>query len=163
MKLYEINQEIEKTLSECIDTETGEIKDLNRLEELTLAKEEKVRNIALFILDLRAEEKAYDEQLKKFLALKKSVKNKITSLENYLQMHTEGQPFKFTEVKISYKPSEETVIEDIEALEKYCKRSHKELGTWEFKPNKTAIKNAIASGLKVKGAAVIKKQNIQVK
>lgn len=163
MKLYEINQELETLIAECIDTETGEITNLDRLNELTLAKDEKVRNIALLILDLRAEEKAYDEQLKKFLALKKSVKNKITSLENYLQLNTEGQTFKFIECKISYKPSEETIIDDIEVLEKYCKR-HKELGSWEFKPNKTAIKEAIASGtLKVQGARVIKKQNIQIK
>lgn len=162
MKLYEIDQELEIALAECIDTETGEIINLDRLNELTLAKEEKVRNIALLILDLRAEEKAYDEQLKKFLALKKSVKNKITSLENYLQLHTEGQTFKFTEVKISYLHSEETIITDKEAFNKYWQR-HKALGTIEVKPDKKAIKEAIANGLKVKGVEIVEKKNIQIK
>jgi hypothetical protein len=92
----------------------------------------------------------------------KSIKNKITNLKAYLQYHTNGESYTFTEVKVSYNNSEETIITDIEALEKYCKR-HKELGTYEFKPSKTAIKEAIASGLKVKGAEIIQKKNIQIK
>ena len=162
MKLYEINQEIEKAFEECLDLETGEIKDFSKLEELTLAKNDKVREIALFIINLEGEERLIDEQLKKFLARKKSIKNKISGLKAYLQYHTEGESYTYTEVKVFYKLSEETVITDIEALEKYCKR-HKELGTYEFKPSKTAIKEAIAGGLKVKGAEVIRKLNLQVK
>lgn len=162
MKLYEINQEIEQALAEAIDQETGEIKDFSKLEELTLAKNEKVRNIALQILNMRAEEKAVDEQLKKFLARKKSIRRDIDSLEAYLAYHTQGETYAFTEVKVSYKTSEETVITDEEALEKYCKR-HNDLGTYEFKPNKTAIKEAIKNGLNVEGAEVVIKQNIQIK
>lgn len=162
MKLYEINQEIEQALLEAIDQETGEIKDFSKLEELTLAKNEKVKNIALQILNMRAEEKAVDEQLKKFLARKKSIRRDIDSLEAYLTYHTQGETYTFTEVKVSYKTSEETVITDEEALEKYCKR-HKDLGTYEFKPSKTAIKEAIKNGLNVKGAEVVIKQNLQIK
>ena len=162
MKLYEINQEIEKAFEECLDLETGEIKDFSKLEELTLAKKDKVREIALFIINLEGEERLIDEQLKKFLARKKAIKNKIAGLRAYLQYHTEGESYTFTEVKVFYKTSEETVITDEDALEKYCKR-HKELGTYEFKPSKTAIKDAIAGGLKVKGAEVRRKLNLQVK
>lgn len=162
MKLYEINQEIEKTLAEVIDQETGEIKDFSKLEELTLSKNAKVREIALFILNLQAEQDAIDEQLKKFLARKKTIKNKIKGLEAYLQYNTQGEEYKFTEVRVYYTKSEETVITDEEAFEKYCKR-HKELCTYECKPNKTAIKEAIQGGLKVKGAELVKKQNIKVK
>lgn len=162
MKLYEINQEIEKAFEECIDLETGEIKDFSKLEELTLAKNDKVREIALFIINLEGEERLIDEQLKKFLARKKAIKNKISGLKAYLQYHTEGESYTFTEVKVYYKTSEETVITDEEALEKYCKR-HKELGTYEFKPSKTAIKEAIRGGLNVKGAEVVIKNNLQVK
>ena len=71
MKLYEINQEIEKAFEECLDLETGEIKDFSKLEELTLAKNDKVREIALFILNLEGEERLIDEQIKKFLARRK--------------------------------------------------------------------------------------------
>lgn len=162
MKLYEINQEIEKAFEECLDLETGEIKDFSKLEELTLAKNDKVREIALFIINLEGEERLIDEQLKKFLARRKAIKNKISGLKAYLQYHTEGESYTFTEVKVFYRQSEETEITDEEALEKYCKR-HKELGTYEFKPSKTAIKEAIAGGLKVKGAEVIRKLNLQVK
>lgn len=162
MKLYEINAEIEKAFEECIDLETGEIKDFAKLEELGIAKKEKVKNIALQILNMRAEEKAIDEQLKKFLNKKKSIRRDIESLEGYLTYNTQGESYNFTEVKIFYKTSEETVITDEEALEKYCKR-HKELGTYEFKPSKTAIKEAIRGGLNVKGAEVVIKNNLQVK
>lgn len=158
MKLYEINQEIEN----CINNETGEITDFSKLEALTLAKEEKVKNIALIILNKRAEEKAIDDQLKKFLARKKSIKNEIMCLEYYLEKNTAGQSYNFAEVKVGYLHSEETIITDIEALEKYAKR-HKELGKYKFEPIKTAIKEAIGNGLKVKGAEIVRKQNLQIK
>jgi hypothetical protein len=110
MKLYEINQEIEKAFEECIDLETGEIKDFSKLEELTLAKNDKVREIALFIINLEGEERLIDEQLKKFLSRKKAIKNKISGLRAYLQYHTQGESYTFTEVKVYYKTSEETLM-----------------------------------------------------
>ena len=162
MKLYEINAEIEKALLEAIDPETGEIKDTSVLESLNIAKGEKVKSIALQILNMESEEAEIDKALKRYLAMKKAQRRNIDKLRAYLKYHTEGQEYNFTEVKIKYLTSEETVITDKEAFEKYCKR-HKDLFTYEIKPNKAAIKNAILSGVRVKGAEIVINKNLQIK
>ena len=50
MNLYEINSQI----LDCIDQETGEVMDIDRLEELNMAKAEKVDNIACWVKNLEA-------------------------------------------------------------------------------------------------------------
>ena len=49
MKLYEINEAIEN----CVDTETGEILDEAALDALKIEREEKIRNIAAWIVNLK--------------------------------------------------------------------------------------------------------------
>jgi predicted transcriptional regulator len=162
MKLYELSAEFEQALSECIDRETGEITDIERLNQLNIAIEDKARDVALYILNLKAEEIVIAEALKKFLAKKKAISKKIEWWEHYLKEHTNGKEFTFPEVKISYLRSEETIITDKEAFNKYWQR-HKALGTIDVKPDKKAIKEAIANGLKVKGVEIVEKKNIQIK
>jgi hypothetical protein len=162
MKLYEISEEFEKVLAECIDSETGEITDIERLNEIDMAMNDKVKNIALYILNLKAEEKAIAEVLKKFLDKKKTISRKVEWWENYLKQNTNAKEYSFPEVKISYLHSEETIITDKEAFNKYWQR-HKALGTIEVKPDKKAIKEAIANGLNVKGVEIVDKKNIQIK
>ena len=49
--LYEINKEI----LECVDMESGEIIDEERLQNLAFEKNDKLENIALWIKNLKAE------------------------------------------------------------------------------------------------------------
>ena len=51
MNLYEINSQI----LDCIDPETGEVMDIDRLEKLNMAKAEKVDNIACWVKNLEAD------------------------------------------------------------------------------------------------------------
>ena len=57
MTLYEINQEIESVLENAIDMETGEISEeaLQKINELQMAKDVKVENVALWHKNLLAE------------------------------------------------------------------------------------------------------------
>ena len=54
MKLYEINEQI----LDCIDSETGEVIDPEKLNNLQIAKDEKLENLALWYKDLLAEANA---------------------------------------------------------------------------------------------------------
>ena len=58
MKLYEINEQI----MACIDSETGELIDPNKLKDLQIAKDEKLENLALWYKDLLAEANALKEE-----------------------------------------------------------------------------------------------------
>ena len=52
MKLYEIDEQI----LNCIDQETGEILDTEKLEQLQIDRNDKIENLILWIKDLKAEE-----------------------------------------------------------------------------------------------------------
>ena len=52
MNLYEIKQEFEKAIEECVDMETGEIINPARLDELNMVLTDKRENVALYIKNL---------------------------------------------------------------------------------------------------------------
>ena len=58
MNLYDIDNAI---LS-CVDMETGEIIDAEKLDELKMEKERKIRNIACWVKELNAEAEALKKQ-----------------------------------------------------------------------------------------------------
>lgn len=64
MKLFEINAEINKLLDEMVvDETTGEIIDnTEEIEKLLLEKDEKIKNIALYYLNLCSDAKELKEQ-----------------------------------------------------------------------------------------------------
>lgn len=70
MTLYEINNAI----LECVDMETGEIIDSDKLSELQIALDEKIENVALWIKDLKAEAEAIKKRPTLSPSLKKSLR-----------------------------------------------------------------------------------------
>ena len=60
MKLYEIDREIEA----CIDFDTGEILDSERLDALQMERAAKLEGVACWIKNLTADAKAFREEEK---------------------------------------------------------------------------------------------------
>ena len=153
MKLYEINEQI---LS-CIDSETGELINPEKLNDLQIAKEEKLENLALWYKDLLAEANALKEEKEAFATREKAAKNKAESIKNYLSFVLNGENFKTTKCALSFRKSEKTVIDDIYSIpENFLKYS-------EPKADLTEIKKAIKNGEEIKGAHLEETQNIQIK
>ena len=95
--LYEINQEI----LNCVDMETGEIIDMDKLGELQLAFDVKVENIALWIKNLLSDAEAIKAEKNRLAERQKSCENKAKSLKEYLNTYLGGQKFKTPKVSIS--------------------------------------------------------------
>lgn len=153
MKLYEINEQ----MLSCVDSETGELIDPEKLNELQIAKDEKIKNLGLWYKDLLAEATALKEEKEAFAARERAAKNKAESIKNYLSYVLNGENFKTTECVISFRRSEKTVIDDIYSLpENFLKYS-------EPKADLTEIKKAIKNGEEIKGAHLEETQNIQIK
>ncbi len=153
MKLYEINEEI----LACVDSETGEIIDPEKLNNLLLTKSEKLENLALWYKDLIAESEALKAEKEAFAAREKAAKNKAESIKNYLSFALQGESFKTTKCVVSFRKSEKTIVDDIAELpEEY-------LTIAEPKANLTEIKKAIKNGEEIKGAHIEETQNIQIK
>ena len=68
-----------------------------------------------------------------------------------------GQKFSTARVAISYRKSVSTEVDSEAVAKKWCRKKI------TYTPDKTAIKEALLSGLKIKGCRLVEKQNIQIK
>lgn len=152
--LYEIDQEI----LNCIDMETGEILDFEKLSELQMAREIKLENVALWIKNLNSDMAAYKAEIDNFKQRYDAAKNKAESLKEWLTRVLEGQKMVTPKVQVTFRKSESIQIAD-EALipDEYIKQKI------ETSPDKVAIKEAIKSGKNVAGCELVTNTNISIK
>lgn len=151
--LYEINEQI---LS-LIDEETGEISDFEAFDALTLERETKLENIALWIKNLKADIEAYKAEKQIFADKQARAERKRESLLRYLSDALSGEKLKTAKVECIYRTSESVSVDDVYELpEEYVKYDTP-------KPDKTAIKAAIKEGKEITGAQLVKKTSLYVK
>lgn len=161
MTLYEITQELEEALASFkIDEETGEVlMDFEKIEALNLAKDKKIENIGLYILNLRAEFNALLERKKSIENRAKSLSSKIDGLTNYLTNNLNGEPFKCVDFEIKYRKSER-----VELTEAFFENSYNEkFCRVKTEPNKAEIKQAIKDGYFIQGAKIVPCLNMVLK
>lgn len=152
--LYELNEKI-RSFDLEVDEETGEILNAGELEEIELARNEKIENIALWIKNLKSDAEAYEKEERSFTQKKKTAKNKIESLKSYLECSLAGEKFKTDRVSISYRRSESVEVDPEFIDERFI--------TYEPKISKTDIKEALKAGEELQGARLIEKQSMQIK
>jgi len=152
--LYEIDQQI----MSCVDMDTGEIIDMDKLSELQIERETKLENIALWIKNLKAEEAALKAEKDAFAEREKQTKAKREKLSEWLTGALNGEKMSTTKVSISFRKSESVKISDIDAIPmSYI------VETITESPDKVAIKAALKNGLDVPGCELELKNNIQIK
>lgn len=153
MNLYEI----ESAILDCIDQETGEVIDIEKLEQLSIDRDTKVENIALWIKNLKAESEAYKAEKQAFEQRQKVAENKMESLKKYLSGYLNGAKFKTTKVSCSFRSSTAVEVSDMSLLPEEYKRYR------EPEPMKTEIKEAINKGVDVPGAALVSNLSLIIK
>jgi hypothetical protein len=153
MRLYEIDEAI---LS-CIDADTGEILDADKLNALQIEREKKLENVALWIKNLKSDAEALKAEKQAFAERQKAAENKAESLKKWLTEALAGEKFKTTRVAVSFRKTKSVQVEDIWKLDdsfvKYA----------EPTPDKAAIKKAIEAGQEVTGATLVENVSISVK
>ena len=159
MTIYEIDNEI----MNCIDMETGEVIDTDKLNDLQMERDAKIENVALWIKELKAEAEAIKNERQALAERQRVAENKAESLKNWLAYALNGEKFKTAKCSISYRNSEsvEVTEEGLEAL----MREHEDLLTYKApEPNKKAIKEAIKNdGLDVYGIQLVQKTSTIIK
>jgi hypothetical protein len=155
MNLYEINAAI----LDCVDTETGDILDLERLEALEIEHDAKISNLACWVKELRSEAaaiKAEKDALDKRMKAKENLADRIS---NYLENYLNGAKFEDSRCSISYRKSTSTQIADDLDLntlpDEYKKIT--------IAADTTAIKKALQSGEKIDGCMLVEKNNMQIR
>ena len=159
MTIYEIDNEI----MNCVDMETGEVIDTDKLNDLHMERDAKIENVALWIKELKAEAEAIRNEKQALADRQRVAENKVESLKNWLAYVLNGEKFKTAKCSISYRNSEsvEVTEEGLEAL----MREHEDLLTYKTpEPNKKAIKDAIKNdGLTVAGVQLVQKTSTIIK
>lgn len=155
--LYEIKEAILNFDYE-IDEETGEILNVDELENLEMEWNEKIENIACWSKNLRSDGKAIIEEGKNQIGRGNKYLKKADSLDAYLASALNGKPFSTTRCEISFRASEAVdVLNDALIPDRYCRyKTSRE-------PDKALIKKALKSGEIIEGAVLKQKKNISVK
>lgn len=152
--LYQIDQAI----LECLDAETGEIIDAEKLDALFMEKNQKIENIALWIKNLQADALAYKAEKDAFAARQKAAENKVESLKAWLVSALGGQKFSTAKCAVSFRKSEAVQVDDVNSIPAEWTRIKT---TIEL--DKTAIKAAIKAGQEITGCKLVENTNISIK
>ena len=158
MKLYEI----ENAILDCIDLETGEVIDTERLDALQMERDAKIENVALWIKDLKAEAEAIKAEKMALAERQRVAENKAESLKKWLAYALDGQKFSTARCAISFRNTEKVEISDVGMIR--LMKEHDELLTYKDpEPNKTAIKQALKDGLTVQGVQLVQNMSTIIK
>ena len=160
--LYEIDQDI----LDCVDVETGEIIDVEKLDALQMERETKLEGVALWVKDLKAEAAAVKEEADKLTARKKALDNKIEGLKNWLLYALGGDKLKTARCNVYQTHSQRLAVVDEEKLVQYLKLDDdpdRYLRFREPELKKDEIKKALKDGEFFPGAALEETESVVIK
>lgn len=167
MKLYELAADYEAFIAAI---EAGEIPEeaiIDTLESIESAIEDKVENIACLLKNLAAEAAAIKVEEDKLAERRKSKEKAHERFKAYLSdmmLKCGKTKFESARNKISFRKSDAVSIDDEEKFLEWAAVEHDEYLTYKSPSiNRTAIKKAIESGIKIDGAHIEIRQNIQIK
>lgn len=155
MTLYEINEAI----MACVDVETGEIIDIDRLNALEMERDRKISNVACWIKDLKAEAEAIKAEKQALDKRQKAAENKAESLKGWLQSILQGEKFKDSRCSISYRKSERVDFSDSFDLSTLPDSMKKVT----IEPRKTEIKDYLKTGATIEGVELVESSSIQIR
>lgn len=154
MKLYEIDQQI----MDCIDTETGEVLDFDRLNTLNMEREKKLEGVALAYKNYMAEAAALKAEKDAFAEREARARSRAESIKGFLTTALGGEKFKTTTVDVSFRRSC--------AVSVNCDPASLPTDLQKVKPpeaDKTAIRDALKAGREVPGCFMEERLNISIK
>lgn len=164
--LYEISSELRNLYDklengEGVDLETGEIEPelVNALAVNQQNLQTKGIDIGFVIKSFDDEIDLYDREIKRLQERKQVLKNAQERVKNNLKSAMEEFGIELIEgrtLKISFRKSESVEVDNVDELDEKFKKV-------KVEADKTAIKQAIKNGEEVKGARLVKNNNLQIR
>ena len=162
MSLYELDTKIKACIQldeeHVVDTEDGEILNLQQFEALQMERGQKIEGMCCYIKNLMAEAVAYEAEEKRMRERRAAKEREIDRCKGYLAGALYGEKFETPRCKITWRKSEICNVLNIDAVPDEFKRTKVTIDA-----DKTAIKKAIKGGTEVPGAEVIQKLNMTLK
>lgn len=157
MTLFEINKAILDFQFE-VDEETGELLNAQALDDLQMARDEKIENVGLWIKNLNAEAAAVKAEKDAMAHRQKMLERKAESLKGYLAYALKGEKFSTPKIAMSFRKSESVdILPGAEIPEQYLKVKT------ITEPDKIGLKKALKEGAQFDGVTLNVKQNLQIK
>ena len=161
--LYEIDQAI----LECVDLETGEILDSDRLTALQMERERKLEGVALWVKDLNYEAQMVKEEADKLNARKKALDNKIASIKAWLLWALDGEKLKTPRCSVYQTHNTKLNVIDEQSVVNYIQTHYREPEQFlKFtlpEIRKDAVKAELKAGKEIPGAALEATESVVIK
>lgn len=158
VSLFNYIQQIDEIMASATDEDGvidyDSIKD--ELEDLQLAKEEKVDNVISFIKSRRAMAEALKNEKAAIAKRQQQAEREADRMKEYLAFCLDGSKWESTAGKVSYRKSQQVIIDNIDELSD-------EYIHYEPKADKTAIKEDLKQGVIVSGAHMVDNINTIIK
>lgn len=148
MNLFQIQEKLEELYENLIDND-GQVNTevLAEFEEMSMAKDEKVENTALYVKQLAYEVKALQEEKKSLDSRIRQKKNTAEFLKGLLEDALEGHKFETPKAKVSFR---KTTKVDVEPMFIQYAQGRGLVDLVEVKitqtPKKAEIKKALQTG-----------------
>ena len=152
--LWEIDQEI----MSCVDFETGEIIDPDRLEELQMERSQKIENVVLWIKNLESDALAIKAEKEALAKRQVAALAKAEQLKEWLGKALEGQKFSTARCAVSFRKSTKLEVQNAACIPKELM-----VEVVSIKPDANKIKELLKAGQEVSGCRLIENQNVQIK
>ena len=160
--IYEIDQDI----LNCVDQETGEILDADKLNALQMERDDKLEGVALWVKDLKAEADAVKAEADKLTARKKALDKKIDSLKEWLLIALDGGKLKTARCNVYPTHTQRVVIDDEKALIDMFMTSpfgEKFLRVKDPEIDKNALKDSMKQGYEYEYAHLEETESVVIK
>ena len=160
--LYEIDQDI----LDCVDLETGEILDTEKLDALQMERERKLEGVALWIKDMKAEAAAVKEEADKLTARKKTLENKMEGLKTWLLMALDGEKLKTPRCNVYQTHNQRVAVADDAKLISFLQTLEEPEKFLRFKDpelKRDEIKKALKDGTIIPGAELEETESVVIK
>ncbi len=160
--IYELKDQIKACIQldeeHVVDTEDGEILNLQQFEALQMERDAKIEGMCCYIKNKLAEADAIDAEAYTLSHRSGVIRKEVERCKAYLAGALYGEKFQTPRCKITWRKSEVCNVLSMEEIPEEYKRTKVTIDA-----DKTAIKKAIKAGAEVPGAEVIQKLNMTLK
>lgn len=153
--------EIDNAILQLIDPETGELLDYDAFASLSMERDTKIENMALWVKELKAEACAIASEIASMKKRKESAEKKADRLEKYLAEILGGNKWSSPKAAVTFRNTNSVDVDD--GFVAWALLNNDDLLSYkEPEPSKTKIKAYLAEH-ECAYARMVTKQSITVK
>ena len=157
--------EIDQAIMDCVDPETGEILDMEALEQLQIDRTQKAENVACWRKNLMALIGSIKEEEDALKKRRETLQKRVDGLDNYLTTHFCGEKIETARAVINWRKSTGVEItNEQEAVDYLMHIAHEEVLKYKLPDiDRKAVKAILESGEKIPGIVLADRMNLQIK